>query len=173
MAGERFLSVALDPDALGHPDVVAVLAAEDDVADLVLTLISPDLPPGHRAGAVLAELRERGLQLALTAGGAGLAELLIVERLHPDLITLPVDLVRGLHQHRVRQRLVDVVVEIADDSGAATLAEEVESLDETQVLRTLGVRMANGWLFGRARTGFPPPPTEVCEWLRLQQLDLR
>jgi EAL domain-containing protein (putative c-di-GMP-specific phosphodiesterase class I) len=173
MPGERFLVVALDADALGHPDVVAVLAAEDDVADLMLTLPSPGLPSGHRAEPVLIELRTRGLQLALSAGTAGLPELLEAERLHPDLILLPVDLVRGVHQHRVRQRLVDVVVELADDIGAATLAEEVETLDETQMLRSLGVRMANGWLFGRARAGYPPPPTEVCEWLRLQQLDLR
>ena len=173
MPGDRFLVVTLDPDALGHPDVVAVLAAEDDVADLMLTLVTPELPLGHRAGPVLEELRTRGLQLAVTAGAAGLADLLAVERLHPDLITLPGDLIRDVHRHRVRQRLVDVVVELADDTGAATLAEEVESLDETQMLRSLGVRMANGWLFGRARTGFPPPPTEVCEWLRLQQIEVR
>jgi EAL domain-containing protein (putative c-di-GMP-specific phosphodiesterase class I) len=173
MPGDRFLLVAMDPDALGHPDVVAVLAAEDDVADLMLALLSPDLPAGHRAEPVLAELRTRGLQLALSAGAAGLVDLLAVERLNPDLITLPAELIRDVHRHRVRQRLVDVVVELADDTGAATLAEEVESLDETQTLRTLGVRMANGWLFGRARTGFPPPPTEVCEWLRLQQIDVR
>lgn len=172
MPGDRFLVVALDPDALAHPDVIAVLAAEDDIADLVLTLLGPGLPADHRAVPVLADLRGRGLQLAVSAGSAGLDELLAVQALHPDLITLPGELVRGLNAHRVRQRLVDVVVELADDLGAATLAEEVESLDETQTLRSLGVRMAHGWLFGRARPGFPPPPTEVCEWLRLQQIEL-
>jgi EAL domain-containing protein (putative c-di-GMP-specific phosphodiesterase class I) len=167
MPGERFLIVPLDADALGHPDVVAVLSDEDDVADLTLTLLCADLAPGHRAGPVLDELRSRGLQLAVTAGTAGLTDLQMVERLHPDLITLPAGLVRDVHEHRVRQRLVDVVVELAEETGATTLAEEVESLDETQVLRALGVRMAQGWLFGRARVGFPPPPAEVCEWLRL------
>jgi EAL domain-containing protein (putative c-di-GMP-specific phosphodiesterase class I) len=167
MPGERFLVVPLDADALGHPDVVAVLTDEDDVADLTLTLICADLPPNHRAGPAIEELRTRGLQLAVTAGTAGLADLHLVEQLHPDLITLPAGLVRDVHQHRVRQRLVDVVVELGDEIGATTLAEEVESLDETQVLRALGVRMAQGWLFGRARVGFPPPPAEVCEWLRL------
>lgn len=173
MPGERFLVVTLEPDALGHPDVAEVLAAEDDVADLMMVLTSAELPDGHRAAPLLAGLRSRGLQLALSARTAGLADLLAMERLHPDLITLPGDLIRDVHRHRIRQRLVDVVVELAEDTGAATLAEEVESLDETQMLRSLGVRMANGWLFGRARTGFSPPPTEVCEWLRLQQLDLR
>jgi len=169
MPGERFLVVTLDADAVAHPDVVAVLADEDDVADLTLALLGGELRPGHRAEPVLDELRMRGMHLAVSAGSAGLSELLTVERLHPDLIILPVDLVRDVHQHRVRQRLVDVAVELADNTGAATLAEEVETLDEAQALRSLGVRMAQGWLFGRPRPGFSPPPTEVCEWLRLQQ----
>jgi len=169
MPGERFLLVTLDAEAVAHPDVVAVLDDEDDVADLTLAMSCTDLLPGHRAEPVLAELRTRGMHLAMSAGSAGLADLLTLERLHPDLITVPVGLVRDVHRHRVRQRLVDVVVELADNTGAATLAEDVESLDETQTLRSLGVRMAYGWLFGRARPGFPPPPTEVCEWLRLQQ----
>jgi len=68
----------------------------------------------------------------------------------------------------VQQRLVDVVVELADEVGAVTVAEEVETLDETLALRSAGVRAAHGWLFGRARPGFAAPSAEVCEWLRLR-----
>jgi EAL domain-containing protein (putative c-di-GMP-specific phosphodiesterase class I) len=173
MPGDRFLVVTLDPHALGHPEVGAVLAAEDDVADLVLRLIEADVPVGRRATEVLDRLRTRGLRLAVPAGTGGVADLALVDRLGPDVVLLGADLVRDVQSHRVRQRLVDVVVELADDCGAITLAEEVETLEETQVLRSLGVRMAAGWLFGRPRTGFVPPPPEVCEWLRLQQIDLR
>lgn len=168
MPGDRFLAVTLDPAALGHPEVVAVLDAEDDVADLLLVLVDADVPAGHRAGPVLDRLRARGLQLALPAGSAGLGELRLLERLHPDVVVLGVDLVRDLPAHRLRERLAGIVVELADELGAATLAEEVESLDETVALRALGVRMAGGWLFGRPGRGFPEPPAEVCEWLRLQ-----
>jgi EAL domain-containing protein (putative c-di-GMP-specific phosphodiesterase class I) len=176
LPGERFLALELDPDALGHPDVIGVLTEADDVADLVLILISPDLhpvlslPPGtpnpHPAVRVLDELRGRGMRLAVTAGAAGLDELLVVERLHPELVLLPVGLVRGVHVDPLRQRLIDVVIELADDLDAATLAEEVETLDEALALRSAGVAMAHGWLFGRARPGFTPPSPEVCECLR-------
>lgn len=169
LPGDRFLAVELDPDALGHPDVVAVLSAEDDVSDLVITLISTELPPEHRAAPVLQEFRGRGMLLAVPAGTAGLADLMAVERLAPDLILLSVELVRGVHQHRLQQRLIDVVVELADGTGALTLAEEVESLDEVLALRSAGVRMGQGWLFGRARPGYVPPSAEVSEWLRVQR----
>jgi EAL domain-containing protein (putative c-di-GMP-specific phosphodiesterase class I) len=168
LPGSRFLAVELDPDALGHPDVVGVLTAEDDVSDLVITLISTELTASHRAVPVLAEFRGRGMLLAASAETAGLGDLLAVERLAPDLILLPLQLVRGVHLHPLQRRLIDVVVELADGTGAATLAEEVESLDEALALRTAGVRMAQGWLFGRARPGYVPPSAEVSEWLRSQ-----
>jgi EAL domain-containing protein (putative c-di-GMP-specific phosphodiesterase class I) len=166
LPGDRFLAVELDPDALAHPDVVAVLTAEDDVSDLVITLITTELPPGHRARPVLEEFRGRGMLLAAPAGSAGLPELLAVERLVPDLILLPLELVRGVQLSPIQQRLIDVVVELADGTGAATLAEEVESPDEALALRAAGVRMAQGWLFGRARPGYVPPSAEVTGWLR-------
>jgi EAL domain-containing protein (putative c-di-GMP-specific phosphodiesterase class I) len=169
MPGERFLAVELDPDAIGHRDVIEVLAAEDDVADLVITLISADLPAGHRALAVLEEFRARGLMLAAPVGQAGLSDLVAVERLGPDLIMISPELVRGVHREPIQQRLIEVVVELADGIGAATLAEEVETLDEARTLRAGGVRVAQGWLFGRARPGFVPPAAEVSEWLRVQQ----
>jgi EAL domain-containing protein (putative c-di-GMP-specific phosphodiesterase class I) len=168
LPGERFLAVELTPEALGHREVIDVLAAEDDVSDLMVTLISADLFAGHLVLPVLEEFRARGMLLAASAGMAGLAELLAVERLSPDLILLPDDLVRGAHAEPLQQRLIDVVVEMADGIGAATLAEDVESLDEAQALRSAGVKTAQGWLFGRARPGFVPPSAEVCEWLRTQ-----
>jgi EAL domain-containing protein (putative c-di-GMP-specific phosphodiesterase class I) len=166
MPGDRFLAVELDPDAIGHPDVVDVLAAEDDVSDLVITLITAEMTPGHRALAVLEEFRSRGLMLAAPVGQAGLSDLITVERLGPDLIMIGPELVRGAHLEPIQQRLIDVVVELADGIGAATLGEEVETLDEARTLRARGVRIAQGWLFGRARPGFVPPAAEVSEWLR-------
>jgi EAL domain-containing protein (putative c-di-GMP-specific phosphodiesterase class I) len=167
LPGECFLAIELDPEALAHPDVRVVLEAEEDISDLVLTLIGSDLPTGHPAGPVLDELRGRGLMLAMTAGQAGLTELLAVEALAPDLIKLTPELVRGVHQHPIRQHLVDVVVELAETLGASALAEEVETMDEAYALRASGVRMAEGWLFGRPRPGFAPASAEVSEWLRV------
>ncbi len=167
LPGERFLAVELDPDALGHPEVVGILGAQDDLSDVVITLVSTDLPAEHRAWPVLSDFRARGLLLAVGAGTAGLAELMAVERLGPDLVMLPAELVRGVQLSSVQRRLVDVVVELADEVGAVTVAEEVETLDETVALRDAGIRAAQGWLFGRARPGFAAPSAEVCEWLRL------
>ncbi|MCD5349607.1 EAL domain-containing protein [Kineosporia mesophila] len=164
---EKFLAVEMDADALTHRDVLDVLDLAGQISDLVLSLITPHVTPGHPAIDVLSGLRARGLLLAAGVGAAGLGDLLALEHLVPDLIQIPAELVRDVHEHAVRRRLVENVVDLAEDLGAAVLAEDVESLDEASVLRGCGVRLASGWLFGRARPGFTPPSPEVCEWLRV------
>jgi len=164
---DKFLAIEMDADALTHRDVLDVLDRADEISDLVLSLITPHLRPGHPAIDVLSIWRGRGLLLAAGVGAAGLADLLALEHLVPDLIRVPAELVRDVHRHALRRRLVENVVDLAEDLGAAVLAEDVESLAEASVLRGCGVRLASGWLFGRARPGFAAPSPEVCEWLRV------
>ncbi|MCE0539407.1 EAL domain-containing protein [Kineosporia rhizophila] len=167
LPADKFLAVEMDADALTHRDVLDVLERAGEISDLVLSLISPYLAPRHPAIEVVSELRGRGLLVAAGAGGAGLDDLTALEHLVPDLVRVPAELVRDVHLHAVRRRLVENVVDLAEELGAAVLAEDVESLDEASVLRGCGVRLASGWLFGRARPGFAPPSPEVCEWLRV------
>jgi EAL domain-containing protein (putative c-di-GMP-specific phosphodiesterase class I) len=164
---DKFLAVEMDADALTHSDVQDVLDRAGEISDLVLSLISPHLRPEHPAVEVISALRARGLLVAAGIGAGGLADLIALELLVPDLIRVPAELVRDVHRHAVRRRLVENVVDLAEELGAAVLAEDVESLDEASVLRGCGVRLASGWLFGRARPGFAPPSPEVCEWLRV------
>lgn len=167
LPSDKFLAVEMDADALCHRDVLGVLNRAGEISDLVLSLITPHVTPGHPAIDVLSSLRARGLLVAAGVGSGGLDDLLALEHLVPDLIRVPSELVRDVHQHALRRRLVENVVDLAEDLGAAVLAEDVESLDEASVLRGCGVRLASGWLFGRARPGFAPPSPEVCEWLRV------
>ncbi|MBT0772384.1 EAL domain-containing protein [Kineosporia sp. J2-2] len=164
---DKFLAVEMDADALTHRDVTGVLDRAGEISDLVLSLITPHLTPGHPAIDVMSGLRARGLLLAAGTGPAGLDDLMALEHLVPDLIRVPAGLVRDLHRHPLRRRLVENVVDLAEELGAAVLAEDVESLDEAGALRGCGVRLGSGWLFGRARPGFTPPSPEVCEWLRI------
>jgi EAL domain-containing protein (putative c-di-GMP-specific phosphodiesterase class I) len=171
LPGDRFLSVALDAHALAHPAVSALLEREDDVSRLVLDLtdppgaggFAPGAPP-HPATEVLAALRGRGLRVSAAAGGAGLGELVALRRLGPDLVRLPAELVRSVEADPVRRALIGVLRDLTGPAGL--LAEEVETLAEVATLRDLGVELAAGWLFGRARPTFEPPPDEACAWLR-------
>jgi EAL domain-containing protein (putative c-di-GMP-specific phosphodiesterase class I) len=60
-------------------------------------------------------------------------------------------LVREIHQKRVNQQVVKAIVELGTGVGATVIAEGIETKDEASALRDLGLRYAQGYLFGRPR----------------------
>lgn len=163
----RFLTVNVSPSCLGHPLVTEVLLQQEDLRGLVaeLTEVSSVIGEGTNAE-VFAGLRERGLLVAVDVTEAGLPDLQHVIAVRPDLVKLDRVLVKDVHSDMARDRLVRLVVGLAEEVGAAVLAEGVEALEDARLLQLLGVRMAQGWLFGRARPGFLPPSEEVASWLQ-------
>ena len=164
---DRFLTVNVGPTALGHSVVTDVLLDQGDLRGLVveLTDISSVIGEGRHVE-VLGGLRERGLFVAVDITDAGLSELDRVFSLKPDLVKLDRGLIKGAHANPVRDRLIRLVVSLAEENGAAVQAEGVEALEDARFLQFVGVRMGQGWLFGRARPGFLPPSSEVTSWLQ-------
>jgi EAL domain-containing protein (putative c-di-GMP-specific phosphodiesterase class I) len=164
---DRFLTVNVGPTALGHSAVTDVLLDQGDLRGLVVELTDTSALTGEgRHIEVLNGLRERGLFIAVDITDAGLSELDRVFSLKPDLVKLDRGLIKGAHANPVRDRLVRLVVSLAEESGAAVQAEGVEALEDARFLQFVGVRMGQGWLFGRARPGFLPPSSEVTAWLQ-------
>lgn len=163
----HFLTVNVSPATLAHPAVTEVLLDQGDLRGLIaeLTALAPVVGDGVHAAA-LAGLRERGLLVAADVAHAGVEDLEQVVAVRPDLIKVDRHLVKGAHADPLRDRLIRLVVAVAQELGTTVLAEGVEALEDTRFLQFAGVRMAQGWLFGRARPGFLPPSDEVTAWLR-------
>ena len=166
MPGERFLVVNLGSSCLSHPAIGAVFNDQDDVNGIVVSPTDPEgvTRPGPEREALDA-LRARGVLVAVSVSDAGRPELATLLSIRPDLVTLDVSMIRDVHADPLRQRLVRLVVDMAGEFDATALAQGVESLDDARFLQFAGVSMAQGWLFGRARPGFLPPPDEVAAWL--------
>ena len=101
-----------------------------------------------------APLREAGARLALDDTGAGFAGLRHLLHLHPDIIKLDISLVTGIEADPARRALAAALLSFAGDIGAQVVAEGVETRAQADVLSALGVRWAQGWLYGR------PAPAE-------------
>jgi EAL domain-containing protein (putative c-di-GMP-specific phosphodiesterase class I)/CheY-like chemotaxis protein len=104
--------------------------------------------------AAFAPLREAGARLALDGTGAGFAGLRHLIRLDPDVIKLDISLVAGIEADPARRALIAALLSVAGDIGAQVVAEGVETTARAAALATLGVRWAQGWLYGR------PAPAE-------------
>ena len=94
-------------------------------------------------------LRKIGVKFCLDDFGAGTADVRILRALPTDVVKLDGSYIPGIGQPGRERAFVSGMVDIARASGAAVVAERVESEAEAAALRGLGVDFAQGWLFGR------------------------
>ena len=107
---------------------------------------------GH-IGRILTAYRDFGFMTALDDFGAGYAGLGLLARFQPDLIKIDMELLRGVDDSKPRQAIVRGLTNIAADLGVQVLAEGVETEGEFKTLAAMGVRLFQGYYFGRPHVG--------------------
>ena len=112
--------------------------------------------PAHVAN-IVASYRRMGFGTALDDFGAGHAGLNLLARFQPDIIKLDMELVRGLDASQPRRIIVDGVVKMCGQLGITVIAEGIETEAELSVLREIGVRYVQGYIF--AKPAFEALPT--------------
>ena len=110
---------------------------------------------------IIAAYRAQGFTTAIDDFGAGYAGLGLLAELHPDVIKLDMMLIRDIDTSAVKRSIVAAVVALGTDLGIEPLAEGIETPGELETLRTLGVRLCQGYLFAKPETGALPP---VAAW---------
>lgn len=98
---------------------------------------------------IFRDYRARGFLTAIDDFGAGYAGLTLLADFQPDLLKLDMALIRGIDTDPVRQAIVRGVVDIGTSVGSTVLAEGVETVAEYQFLRSLGIALYQGYLFGK------------------------
>jgi EAL domain-containing protein (putative c-di-GMP-specific phosphodiesterase class I) len=87
--------------------------------------------------------------VAVDDAGAGYASLRHILELQPDVVKLDIGLVRNIDSDPARQALVAGLVHYAQTAGLHLIGEGVETEAERDTLRSLGVPLGQGYLFGR------------------------
>jgi EAL domain-containing protein (putative c-di-GMP-specific phosphodiesterase class I) len=114
-------------------------------------------------------LRELGVRLAIDDAGAGYASLRQIVTLAPDIVKIDRTLVADVDTDRARLALVMAVAMFAREIGGITLvAEGVETPDELEALKSLGVDAAQGYLTGSPTTS----PADWQQWDRVPRAHL-
>lgn len=98
---------------------------------------------------IFRDYRSRGFLTAIDDFGAGYAGLGLLAEFQPDVLKLDMALLRGIDADHARQVIVGGVTGIATALGSTVLAEGVETPAEYRTLRSLGVPLFQGYLFGR------------------------
>jgi len=93
--------------------------------------------------------RLQGMRLAIDDVGAGFAGFGHMLGLEPDIIKLDISLIRHIDAHAARRSLVASMVAFGRQTSADVVAEGIETKQELDTLRELGVRYGQGFLLGR------------------------
>ena len=109
---------------------------------------------------------EQGFRIALDDVGTGHSGLVTLVNCAPHFLKLDLTLSREIHRHAYKQHLVKSLVAFAASVDAALIAEGVETWEELATLSRLGVRYAQGFLFGRPAVEPLAPAPETRGELR-------
>ncbi len=144
-----FMAVNVSPATAERPDLLALLvSAHVDHVVLEVTEHAPveDYP---RFRIAIGRMRALGARLAIDDAGAGFASLRHILELDAELIKLDGSLTHSLDADPRRRSLASALIEFGRESGAAVLAEHIESELQLHELRRLGVRYGQGYHLGR------------------------
>ncbi|WP_166211166.1 EAL domain-containing protein [Cognatiluteimonas telluris] len=107
-----------------------------------------DYGPVH---AVMQHCRENGIPFALDDFGTGYSNLTHLYKLDFEFIKVDQAFARHMFETPRAMALVESIVAMAHALGAQVITEGVETLEQLQRLREMGVRYAQGYLVGQAQ----------------------
>ena len=100
----------------------------------------------------LAELRSRGIRLAIDDFGAGHASLAYLRQLPVDIIKIDPSFVAGLGQDPTLAMLTRTIVRVGHDLGIEVVAEGIERPEQLTLLREMGCGLGQGYLMALPMT---------------------
>lgn len=107
---------------------------------------------------ILDYYRSKGFRVALDDVGSGYSNLNVIAELKPDIIKIDREIIRNVHEDKIKNAILEALVRIARECGIDVLAEGVETVEEFEFLRDK-VDFAQGYFFGKPA----PEPVRVVK----------
>ena len=112
-------------------------------------------------GAVVSSLKETGIRLAMDDFGSGYSSLLSLQKFPFDLVKIDREFVKGAARSGAQAAFVPSLTRLCHSVGCQVCLEGVETAEEYEAVRRLGIEVMQGYYFGH------PVPAEEFERLYL------
>lgn len=150
------LSINFLPNAVYKPELCIRTTLETARAhDFPVERIVFEVTEGERVedgpwlAQILREYKRCGFLTAIDDFGAGYAGLTLLADFKPDLIKIDMELIRNVDTSKPRQAIVRALVRLCEDMGIQVIAEGIETTGERDFLYDTGIRLMQGYLFGK------------------------
>jgi diguanylate cyclase (GGDEF)-like protein/PAS domain S-box-containing protein len=107
---------------------------------------------------VLRALKRVGVQLAIDDFGTGYSSLSYLQRFPVDILKVDCSFIEQLGVRPQSEEIVSSVISLAHALGLEVVAEGVETVQQLEILRSLGCDLAQGYLFS-----VPRPASEIAD----------
>jgi len=111
---------------------------------------------------LLNEFREKGIEVAIDDAGSGYASLEAIAALSPDYLKVTKGLVSTVKDEPIKQDLVSMLVDLARKIGAKTIAEGIETIEEYETCRQLGIDLIQGYYIAHPQEELKVADAEVA-----------
>lgn len=91
--------------------------------------------------------RQLGFEIAIDDLGAGYSGLKLWSEVNPDYVKIDRHFIHGIDRSIVKREFVKSMVTISQGLRCQVIAEGIETLDELDVVRRLGIEIGQGYLF--------------------------
>lgn len=115
---------------------------------------------------LLNEFRDKGIEVAIDDAGSGYASLEAIAALAPDYLKITKALVSTLAEEPIKQDLVRMLVDLAGRIGAKTIAEGIETQEEYEACREVGIDLLQGYYLAHPQEELGLGDAEVARSLR-------
>lgn len=150
------LSINFLPNAVYRPETC--IRATTEAADLygfdlrkIMFEVAESEPvrdPRHLKS-IFDEYKNRHLITAIDDFGSGYADMSLLARFRPDVLKLDMAMCQGVANDHEKQALLLETVQTANQFGTEVIAEGIESLDDLRFVHDSGIRLIQGYLFGK------------------------
>jgi EAL domain-containing protein (putative c-di-GMP-specific phosphodiesterase class I) len=149
LPSDAFISLNVSPVTAGSEELRDALVGVDG-SRVVLEINENAAAEGYdQVTEAIGVLRSSGVRIALDDTGSGTVSFSNLYDVHADIIKIDIEVTRGIDADPMKQAMASALKALADRSGAMSLAEGIETEEELEMLRGLGVQAGQGYLFGR------------------------
>jgi diguanylate cyclase (GGDEF)-like protein len=169
------ISVNLSAQWIANGNVLPLVRAALERSGLDPARLTLEITEGttigdeQQARGHMCELKALGVRLALDDFGTGYSSLAYLQRYPFDLIKLDHGFVAGIGTEPRGARLAEAVIRLAEMIGIGVIAEGIETRAQADLLRSIGCRLGQGYLWARpCRTPWfdlaPQPAASPCQY---------
>ena len=90
-----------------------------------------------------------GFSIAIDDTGAGYSSLEAIVELKPHFLKLDISMVRGIGDNLLKQAMTKAMVSFAGNMNTQIIAEGIETKEELETLKNMGIPLGQGFLLGR------------------------